>query len=262
MAGSAASTSQTHGRRPGAACSLVMVERDWRHANSMKHFAPRIKWRAAVPTNGPCLGPPAIRDRHARSTKTVKEDTPITFDGSASSDNVGIVSYTWTFTDVTIKTLTGQKPSYTFNTPGVYTITLNVEDAAGNEATDTVAITVLDVTKPNANAGQDQAATVGASVSFDAGASSDNVGIVSYDWNFGDGTTGTRQTTPPTYTKAVTCTVTLTVKGTAGSSATDTTTVVVPSAEGVEGVPIWIIGALIAAIAIGVATIFLWKRRK
>ena len=199
---------------------------------------------------------------NAGSDQTVNEDTPITFDGSASSDNVGIVSYTWTFTDVTIKTLTGQKPSYTFNTPGVYTITLNVEDAAGNEATDTVAITVLDVTKPNANAGQDQAATVGASVSFDAGASSDNVGVVSYDWNFGDRTTGTGKTTTHTYTKAGTYTVTLTVKDAAGNSATDTTTVVVPAAEIVEGFPLWMIGVVILAIAILIAAILLGRRRK
>ena len=35
--------------------------------------------------------------------------------------------------DVLAKTLTGAKPSYTFNVPGIYIVTLNVEDAAGNK---------------------------------------------------------------------------------------------------------------------------------
>jgi len=73
----------------------------------------------------------------------VFEGTTVTFDGSASSDNVGITDYTWTFIDVTTKTLHGEKPTYTFNTPGVYTVTLKVTDAAGNWDTDTVVITVV-----------------------------------------------------------------------------------------------------------------------
>lgn len=75
--------------------------------------------------------------------QTVYEDTLVTFDGSGSSDNVGIVSYMWTFVDGTPQTLTGVNPTYTFTTPGIYTVTLDVSDAAGNHATDTLTITVL-----------------------------------------------------------------------------------------------------------------------
>jgi len=80
---------------------------------------------------------------NAGPDQAVNEDTLLTFNGSASSDNVAITAYTWTFADVTIKTLTGEKPAYTFNTPSVYTITLNVTDKAGNWATDTITVTVL-----------------------------------------------------------------------------------------------------------------------
>jgi parallel beta-helix repeat protein len=79
----------------------------------------------------------------AGPNQTVYEDTPVTFDAGASSDNVGIVSYVWTFVDVTPQTLTGITPTYIFTSPGVYLVTLNVSDSAGNHATDKVTITVL-----------------------------------------------------------------------------------------------------------------------
>jgi len=84
---------------------------------------------------------PPVAD--AGPDQTVYEDTLMTFDGSGSSDNVGIVSYVWTFVDVTPQTLTGMTPAYTFTTSGIYIVTLDVSDPAGNHATDTVTITVL-----------------------------------------------------------------------------------------------------------------------
>lgn len=50
---------------------------------------------------------------------------------------------------------------------------------------------VSDATAPKADAGQNQVVNQGGTMSFDASASSDNVGVTSYEWNFGDGTTGT-----------------------------------------------------------------------
>ena len=197
---------------------------------------------------------------NAGADRTVNEDISITLDGSASTDNVGITTYTWTFTDVTAKTLTGEKPAYTFNTPGVYTITLNVTDADGNWATDAVVITVLDVTNPIANAGQNQTVHVGETVTFDADASSDNMGIISYEWNFGDETTGTGITTTHTYAEPGTYTVTLTVKDEANNIHTHSITITVLPTESFN---LWIVGA-IAAVLIGIAltiTLF-WRRRR
>ena len=78
----------------------------------------------------------------------VDEDTIVTFDGSGSTDNVGIDNYTWTFMYGTLQTLYGVTPSYTFNTPGTYVVTLNVTDNAGNWAVDVINITVEDITPP------------------------------------------------------------------------------------------------------------------
>jgi len=77
----------------------------------------------------------------AGPSQTVTEDEPLTFDASASSDNIGIVDYEWAFGDDT--TGTGMIITHTYQEPGIYSVTLRVKDEAGNNATDSVAITVL-----------------------------------------------------------------------------------------------------------------------
>ncbi len=75
--------------------------------------------------------------------QTVMPGQMVAFDGSGSTDNVGIVNYTWTFYDgATLVTLWGPNPDYTFLSEGVYDVTLTVTDGAGHTSTDTVTITV------------------------------------------------------------------------------------------------------------------------
>lgn len=196
---------------------------------------------------------------NAGSSQTIIEDITITLDGSASSDNVGVTNYTWTFTDVTVKTLFGEKPICTFHTPGVYIITLNVTDISGNWATDTVVITVMDINKPVANAGQDQTVNVGETVTFDAGDSNDNVNVTSYFWDFGDRTNATDMKTTHAYTTPGTYTVTLTVSDAAGNTDTHSITVTV------LGPPefLWLgIAVGIALVAVIAACLWWFKIRK
>lgn len=67
----------------------------------------------------------------------------VEFDSSGSSDDLGIVSYTWKFvyngSDVS---LDGANPTFTFWTEGIYVVTLNVSDAQGGFDTDTMTVTV------------------------------------------------------------------------------------------------------------------------
>ena len=143
-----------------------------------------------------------------------------TLEGSGSHDNVGIANYTWSFVDVTAKTLTGMMPTYIFNTPGKYTVTLSVADAMGNWNVSSVLVTVLDITLPVANAGQNQTVLQGTTVDFDASKSTDNVGVVSYSWDFGDETSQTGIAVTHAYSNPGAYVVTLTVKDAAGSAGT------------------------------------------
>ena len=122
----------------------------------------------------------------AGTDQTVDEGTLVTFNGSLSSDNVGVVNWTWTFLDGVMVTLYGEGPTYRFDDPGVFVVTLNASDADGNWDADTVAITVNDITPPEVDAGPNQHVDEGAMVTFDGSGSTDNVGIVDYTWTFTD----------------------------------------------------------------------------
>ena len=117
----------------------------------------------------------------------VDEGTLVSLDGTGSSDNVGIANYTWTITDANAVVLYGAHVSYTFVRPGIYLLTLNVTDAAGNWATDTLKVTVRDITPPVADPGPDRTIDQGTVVDLDGSASRDNVAIVSYAWTLDDG---------------------------------------------------------------------------
>jgi len=169
--------------------------------------------------------------------RTIDENTAVTLDGSNSSDNIGIEKYVWTFSDVYSQTLYGVKPTYAFRTPGVYTVTLTVSDAEGNQGGDTVVITVRDMTRPVAEAGPNQTAVEDVVVIFDGGNSRDNVGIVSYEWDFGDETNGTGLVADHAYAYPATYTVTLTVRDAANNSDTDSAFITVLLDTDGDGTP-------------------------
>ncbi|UCF08484.1 MAG: PKD domain-containing protein [Thermoplasmata archaeon] len=123
------------------------------------------------------------------------EDSQYIFDGSGSGDNVGIANYAWdmnasdglwwdTGAPADYEGPAAVDPGHTYPEPGNYTVTLKVTDGAGNWQTDTMVITVVDITKPDAVAGPDDSVNEDAAVTFNASGSSDNVGIVRYAWDF------------------------------------------------------------------------------
>jgi parallel beta-helix repeat protein len=75
--------------------------------------------------------------------QTVNASSIVAFNGSGSTDNIGIVNCTWVFNDsVQNVTLYGLGQSYNFTVAGNYTITLPVRDAAGNADDDAMIVRV------------------------------------------------------------------------------------------------------------------------
>ncbi len=165
----------------------------------------------------------------AGSDLTVDEDAWVTFNGSGSSDDLGIADYEWTFFDRGPKTLRGAVRTYQFTDPAVYTVTLKVTDIIGKTDVDSFTITVNDATAPVADAGPDVSVDEGTLVTFAGGRSSDNVGIVNFTWTFIDGAPVTLYGAAPTYMfeNPGTYNVTLNVTDLADHWTTDTMTVMV-----------------------------------
>ncbi|OPY25105.1 MAG: Disaggregatase related repeat protein [Methanomethylovorans sp. PtaU1.Bin073] len=70
----------------------------------------------------------------------------ISFDGSGSTDDKGIVLYSWDFDDGT--TSTGVSVTHAYTTAGTYTVTLNVTDESSQSDSDTLKVVVSEPTTP------------------------------------------------------------------------------------------------------------------
>lgn len=117
----------------------------------------------------------------------------VTFTSNGSSDDRGIVTYEWNFGDgSTIVRTADASIVYTYNAAGNYTATLVVWDTANQPSnTASAAIAVASADAPPQAALQSDRTTGPAplTVNFDASGSTDDRGIVAYEWNFGEGTT-------------------------------------------------------------------------
>jgi PKD repeat protein len=144
----------------------------------------------------------------------------VSFNASNSSDSDGsITSYAWDFKDGA--TGSGQTINHTFSSIGSYNVKLTVTDNEG--ATDSSTKTIADPTSGVAPL----------DVSFNASSSSDSDGsIISYTWNFGDGSNGSGVTTSNIYENAGDYTVQLTVSD--NDSASDSITMDIEVISGTQ----------------------------
>jgi PKD repeat protein len=160
------------------------------------------------------------------------EPFTVIFDAYGSTDDRGIASYAWDFGDGT--TATGVIPDpHTYTESGSYIVKLTVTDYFGNEGIAFVTITVGEAGAPTAviNVTPGNTGVAPFEVIFDAYGSSvvsdcSACSIVSYDWNFGDGTTGTGITIEHTYA-AGTYIVVLTVTDSNGNTGYASVTIIV-----------------------------------
>ena len=174
----------------------------------------------------------AVPVADAGPDQEVDEDSLVTFDGTASDDDLDVVNWTWTITDLS-EEMYESTPTYTFEDPGTYTVELVVTDTIDQEsAVDTMTVTVLDITAPTADAGEDPVDVAeGDIVTLDGSGSTDNDAIEDYTWTFTDETDVTLDGVSPVYTfeNAGEFTITLTVADGAGLTDVDTVVVRVAS---------------------------------
>jgi subtilisin family serine protease len=145
---------------------------------------------ASVSGGGTTPNNPPVADAGPDQTLTDSDGDgkeSVQLDGSGSTDDNGIISYSWTINGSQIST--GVSPAVDLAV-GKHTITLTVTDGGGLTDTDNVTITVNSATQnlaPVADAGPDQILTDNdgngsESVILDGSGSTDDNGIVSYIW--------------------------------------------------------------------------------
>ncbi|MCB0180751.1 MAG: PKD domain-containing protein, partial [Anaerolineae bacterium] len=130
----------------------------------------------------------------------------------ASQVDQASLNYRWDFGDGS----QGQGPSasHSYATAGTYTVQLTVTDKDGAQASSSAIVTVIPAANqaPNAVITGNTNGTTGQTLNFDGSGSTDSDGtIVSFNWNFGDGTTGNGAKVSHVYNNAGSYKVTLTV---------------------------------------------------
>jgi PKD repeat protein len=214
-----------------------------------------------------------VKDRTAPSADAgpdliVNERTSVMFNGSSCSDNVGIVNWTWTFEyGATRIVLSGISPIFNFAVPGVYSIKLNVTDAAGFWTEDTLVITVRDITSPIADAGLDQTVPAGRNILFNGSLSTDNVAISKFFWTFtygGKAQSLDGENVSFKFDKAGVYEVVLTVIDAAGNRGEDRVTVTVEPTVNLEyGGLLGLLWMLVVLIAVaGIAGYMIMRKRR
>jgi PKD repeat protein len=176
---------------------------------------------------------------HAQFTFSPESPLPlqtVSFDASESTDPDArdggpcraACTYRWDFGDGS--TSSGIFATHQFRSTGNYQVRLTVTDARGASSSAALPITVGEATPPTATfTFSPSSPGVGQIIFFNAEASRPAPGrrLVSYNWDFGSGRTGSGVTTSKGYNTAGTYVVTLTVEDDAGALATVTQSVTV-----------------------------------
>ncbi len=152
----------------------------------------------------------------------------VSFTGDASTDDIAVTEYLWDFGDGS--TSTEANPIHTFAAAGSYDVVLTVTDGGG--LTDTATAITITVIAPNgaptAVATSDVSeGEVPLEVSFTGDGSTDDIGITSYLWDFGDGSTSTEVNPMHTFTAVNIYEVSLAVTDAGGLMDTATLTITV-----------------------------------
>ncbi|MCB0166911.1 MAG: PKD domain-containing protein [Anaerolineae bacterium] len=146
--------------------------------------------------------PTAILD----GPSTGKVGQPVSFSGSRSFSISPITEFNWTFGDGT--TTRGQQVSHTFNREGLFNVVLTVVAENGLRSSDNLSIRVdSDLgggDAPVAKISAPQESQWGQEIIFDGSGSTSKNQIVSWAWDFGDGSSANGPRVPHVYTRPAT----------------------------------------------------------
>jgi PKD repeat protein len=206
--------------------------------NQMTGPAPGWSFTTAATPPPPPVDNPPVADLHATP---ISGESPVWvhLDASGSTDDVGIVAYTFEWGDGTANT--GEQgdsvADHAYTAIGTWTAKVTVKDTGGHTASATQTITVTAPAPPPVDNAPVAALSVTPNtgvaplaVTADASASTDDHGIVSYAFDFGDGNVVPAQgasTVQHSYANDGQYVVTVTVVDTAGTSAQATSSVTV-----------------------------------
>jgi PKD repeat protein len=170
---------------------------------------------------GIVVGPDGLIAAFVFTPTTPVDNQTILFDATASTSAAGnpIASYAWNFGDGDRGS--GVTATHDYGTAGSYVVTLTISDALGRSAFKASSITVTAGVGPTAAFSSSPAAPlVNQAVTFNGAATRAAPGrtIDSYEWDFGDGASGSGITASHTYTAANVYNVVLTVTDDTGKT--------------------------------------------
>ena len=212
---------------------------------------------------------------NAGPDQAVSVGATVSLNGSGSSDVDGDpLTYSWSFVSIplgsgaTLSNPTTVNPTFVADRPGSYVVQLIVNDGVVNSTPDTIAITTLN-SPPVANAGPDQAVSVGATVSLNGSGSSDVDGDpLTYSWSFvsiplGSGATLSNPTTVnPTFVadRPGSYVVQLIVNDGVVNSAPDTVTISVATSSAINVPTLTEWGMILLILGLGLLAICYLKK--
>ena len=175
---------------------------------------------------GKVIPPDGLNPSFTASPEAPLDNQPVFFDASASQPAGGIASYSWDFGDGSRGS--GRTATHSYDETGTYHATLTIADQFGRTASATRTITVGAGAAPTAAfVFSPTGPRINQNVAFNASASRATAGrrIVSYTWDFGDGSALVTQAGPTinyTYGVARAYNVTLVVTDDTGKTASVT----------------------------------------
>jgi PKD repeat protein len=181
------------------------------------------------------------------------------FNANGSVDPEGSpLTYAWTFGDGA--TAAGISTSHVYASAGTYTARVTVRDSAGATAsaskTITVTASVINQSPTASITATPSSGVAPLSCAFSASGSLDPEGTpLTYTWTFGDGATATGVSTNHVYASAGTYTARVTVRDSAGATASMSKTISVTTAIVVDNTPPAISARAASSVTAGAATI-------